>query len=54
MEDKLADHKANGNQQDMAQAEGSYALFNTVFKWGTIIAAITTILVVAIIASRAA
>jgi hypothetical protein len=53
-EEKLADHNATGNRQDMAQAEGSYALFNSVFKWGTIAAAITTILVVAIIASRAA
>lgn len=42
------------DQQDMEQAQGSYAIFNSVFKWGTIAAAITTILVVAIIASRAA
>ncbi len=42
------------DQQDMGQAEQSYAIFNSVFKWGTIAAAITTILVVAIIASRAA
>lgn len=54
MEEKLADHNATGNRQDMAQAQDSYALFNTVFKWGTIVAAIATILVVAIIASRAA
>lgn len=54
MEEKLADHNATGNRQEMAQAQDSYALFNTVFKWGTIVAAIATILVVAIIASRAA
>jgi hypothetical protein len=48
MEDIMSD------QQDMGQAEQSYAIFNTVFKWGTVAAAITTILVVAIIASRAA
>jgi hypothetical protein len=48
MEENMADH------QDMGQAEQSYALFNSVFKWGTIAAVITTILVVAIIASRAA
>jgi hypothetical protein len=48
MEDIMSD------QPDMGQAEQSYAIFNTVFKWGTVAAAITTILVVAIIASRAA
>ena len=54
MEEKLADHHATGNRQDMQQAEHSYAIFNAVFKWGTVAAVITTILVVAIIASRAA
>ena len=54
MEEKLADHHATGNRQDMQQAEQSYAIFNSVFKWGTVAAVITTILVVAIIASRAA
>jgi hypothetical protein len=54
MEENLADHPANGNRQDMGQANDSYAIFNAVFKWGSIAAAITTILVVAIIASRAA
>lgn len=39
---------------DMGQAHDSYAIFNSVFKWGTIGAAITTLLVVFIIASRAA
>ncbi len=53
-EEKLADHHATGNRQDMQQAEHSYTIFNTVFKWGTVAAVITTILVVAIIASRAA
>jgi hypothetical protein len=42
------------DQQDMGQATESYSIFTKVFKWGTIVAAITTILVVAIIASRAA
>lgn len=41
------------DQHDMGQANESYAIFNSVFKWGTISAVITTILVVAIIASRA-
>ncbi len=41
-------------QQDMGQATESYSLFTQIFKWGSIAAAITTILVVAIIASRAA
>jgi hypothetical protein len=53
MEEKLADHQATGNRQDMEQAAESYAIFNSVFKWGTIAAAITTLLVVMIIASRA-
>lgn len=48
MEENMAD------RQDMGQAKHSYAIFNAVFKWGTIGAVITTILVVAIIASRAA
>jgi hypothetical protein len=47
LEAKMADPR------DMGQAKESYAIFNTVFKWGTILAALTTILVVAIIASRA-
>ncbi len=42
------------DQHDMGQAEDSYAIFNMVFKWGTVAAVITTVLVVAIIASRAA
>ena len=48
MEENMSD------QQDMGQAKDSYALFNMVFKWGAVAAALTTILVVAIIASRAA
>jgi hypothetical protein len=48
MEEYMAD------QHDMGQAKDSYAIFNAVFKWGTIAAAITTILVVFIIAVRAA
>jgi heme/copper-type cytochrome/quinol oxidase subunit 2 len=43
-----------GSAQDMEQAEESFAIFNTVFKWGTVFAVVATILVVAIIASRAA
>ncbi len=54
MEEELADHQATGNRQDMEQAKDSYAIFNSVFKWGTIAAAVTTLLVVMIIASRAA
>lgn len=41
-------------RQDMGQATESYSLFTQIFKWGSIAAAITTVIVVAIIASRAA
>lgn len=41
------------SQHDMGQAEKSYGIFNSIFKWGSIAAAITTLLVVLIIASRA-
>jgi Bacterial aa3 type cytochrome c oxidase subunit IV len=47
MEAKLA-----GNQ-DLGPAKQTYESFITLFKWGTIIAAIVTALVVLIIASRA-
>lgn len=53
MEENVSDHEATGNRQDMEQANESFAIFNSVFKWGTIAAAITTLLVVFIIASRA-
>lgn len=41
------------DRQDMGQAKESYEIFNSVFKWGAVAAAITTLLVVLIIASRA-
>jgi hypothetical protein len=44
----LADH------QDMQHARETYSLFNKLLKWGTIVTVLTTILVVAIIAGRAA
>ncbi len=48
MEAELAD------QQDMQQATETYSLFMSLLKWGTIASVITTVIVVAIIASRAA
>ncbi len=41
------------DQQDMQQATETYSLFMSLLKWGTIVTAVTTIIVVAIIASRA-
>ncbi len=41
------------DQQDMQQATETYSLFMQLLKWGTIVTAITTLLVVVIIASRA-
>jgi hypothetical protein len=39
-----------GGNQDMRAANESYAGFLTMFKWGTILAVLTTILVVLVIA----
>lgn len=36
--------------QDMTAANGTYAGFLTLFKWGTIVSAIATVIVVLIIA----
>jgi hypothetical protein len=48
MEAKLA-----GNQ-DLGPAEQTYSGFISLFKWGSVAAAVTTLIVVLIIASRAA
>lgn len=48
MEAKLDD------QQDITSAKETYIGFMSMLKWGTIAAAIATILIVLIIASRAA
>ena len=43
-----------GEQQDITSAKETYVGFMSMLKWGTIAAAIATILIVLIIASRAA
>lgn len=48
MEANLAEH------EDLGAAKETYSGFITLFKWGTVAAAITTLIVVLIIASRAA
>jgi len=42
------------NDHDLGPAKDTYSKFVTFFKWGTIIAAVVTAIVVLIIASRAA
>ena len=42
------------NNHDLGPAKETYAGFITLFKWGTIAAAVVTAIVVLIIASRAA
>ncbi|WP_432815655.1 hypothetical protein [Sphingorhabdus sp.] len=42
------------NDHDLGPAKETYAGFVTLFKWGTIVTAIVTAIVVLIIASRAA
>jgi hypothetical protein len=42
------------NDHDLGPAKETYAGFVTFFKWGTIVSAIVTAIVVLIIASRAA
>jgi hypothetical protein len=41
-------------KQDMSAANDSYSGFIKMFKWGTVAAVVTTLIVVLIIASRAA
>lgn len=42
------------NDHDLGPAKETYSSFVTFFKWGTIVAAVVTAIVVLIIASRAA